>query len=88
MCKKGCFWNLATCSCENGKYARIIICNSVITSDEIIKETKIFPRTSTKIIPTKSTFYVLLAFSLITIALLITISIYLINHQSKQKHLL
>ena len=24
-CKKGCFWNLTTCSCKNGKYAGSII---------------------------------------------------------------
>ena len=29
-------WNLATCSCENGKYLVGIIDNSVITSNEIM----------------------------------------------------
>ena len=34
-------WNLATCSCENGKYLGSIINNdSMITCDEIIEETK------------------------------------------------
>ena len=92
QCKKGYFWNPAKCSCDNGKYARnagdsVVICN------EIIEETKAIPTksTSTKTVPTKSTskfFYILLAFLLITITLLIAISIYLIKHQSKQKHLL
>ena len=35
----------ATCSCENGKYARSFIDDSVITSNEIMEETK---STSTK----------------------------------------
>ena len=46
---------------------------------------------STKTIPTKSTspnVYILLAFLLITLALLIAISIYVIKHRLTQKYLL
>ena len=86
QCQKGYFCNPATCSCENGKYARSIG-DSVVIYDESIEEIKTVPikSTSTKTISTN--FYILLAFLLITIAL-ITISIYLIKHQSKQKHIL
>ena len=97
QCEKGYFWNPTKCSCENGKYARgigdsVVICNEIIEATKIIS-TKTIPAksASTKTIPTKSisiNFYILLAFLLITIALLISISIYLIKHQSKQKHLL
>ena len=37
MCKKGYIWNPATGSCENGRYAKSIIDDSVVTSDEVIK---------------------------------------------------
>ena len=78
--KKGVFWNPATCSCKNGKYVRSIG-DSVVICDEIIEKTK---SPSTKIVLTKSTstktvltnFYILLAFLLITIALLTAVSIY------------
>ena len=33
-------WSLATCSCENGKYVRSNIFDSVISPNEIIDETK------------------------------------------------
>ena len=39
-------WNPATCSCKNGKYARNIIHDSVITCDKIIEETKTIPTKS------------------------------------------
>ena len=52
MCaKKIYFWNLATCSCENGKYVGSIIDDSVIMCDEIIKEAKNVP---TKIVTTNN----------------------------------
>ena len=95
VCKRGCFWNSAIRSCGNHKYAGII-CDSVVTFDKTIEETKI---TSTKTIPIKSTSRkpktvlvkctyqnILPVFLLITIALLIGVSIYLRKHQSKQKH--
>ena len=39
-------WNLATCSCENGKYLASIVDNSVIMCDEIIEAegTKTIPK--------------------------------------------
>ena len=65
----------------------------VVTCNEITEETKTIQtkNTSTKTIPTKCTstnFYILLAFLLIAIVLLISVSVYLIHHWSKQKHLL
>ena len=51
VCKKGYTWNPATCSCKNGRYAKSIIDDSVITCDEIIKTTKSFV---TKTVPAKS----------------------------------
>ena len=36
ICEKDYICNLATCSCENGKYLESIIDDSVITCDEII----------------------------------------------------
>ena len=67
-----------------------IICDEVIKSnDEEIKTTQ--TNFNEKNITFKAqNFYILLAFSLITIALLIAVSIYcyVINYQTKQKHLL
>ena len=78
--------------------------NSVITCDEIIEsydedaEAKSYNKTKTiltnfnekKATCKTQNFYILLAFLLITIALLIAVSIYcyLIKYQAKQKHLL
>ena len=42
-CEKYYIWNSATCSCKNRKYLANIIDDSVITSDEIIEETKTVP---------------------------------------------
>ena len=86
MCEKGCIWHPATCNCENGKYLGSIIDNSVITYDEFIEGTKTIP---IKTVPTKSTstnFYILIAFLLIAISLLIDVTLYCywIKHQSKQ----
>ena len=88
--KKNYVWDPATCSCENGKYLASIMDDSAITCDEIIEshdedtEAKLYDETKT--IPTnfngkKATcktqnFNILLAFLLITIGLLITVSIY------------
>ena len=41
VCKKCYFWNSARCSFENGKYAEIIIGDTVGISDEIINTTKL-----------------------------------------------
>ena len=87
MWKKDYTWNTAKYSCENGKYLGSTIDHSVITWDKIIEETKTFltKRTSTKLF---QKLYILLAFLLITTALLIAVSIYWIKCWAKQKHLL
>ena len=79
-------------SCENGRYSASFMDDSGIMCDRIIesydKETTYFneQKATCKI----KNFYILLAFLLITIALLIAVSIYcyLIKYQGKQKHLL
>ena len=70
------------CSRENGKYVGSIIGDSVIMCDEIIKETKTIPTKSTS-----TNFYILLAFLLSTISLLIAVSVYcyLIKYKNKTK---
>ena len=95
--EKGYFFNPATCSCKNGKYTGSTG-NSVVICEEIVEETKTISTKSTpkKTIQkistsakcTSTNFYILLAFLLIITALLITVNIYLIKHQSKQKKLL
>ena len=40
VCEEGYIWNPATCSCKNGRYARGITDDSVITCDEIMETTK------------------------------------------------
>ena len=64
--------------------------NSVITFDEIIyakKKTNLNERYMTC---KTQNFYILLAFSLITVEILIAVSIFccLVKHRTKQKHLL
>ena len=85
-------------SCENVKYLASIMDYSVITCDEIIdakfnsnnEETKAVLTNfdETKITCKTQNFYILLAFLLITIALLIGVSIYcyLIKYWAIQKH--
>ena len=72
-----------------GKYLASIIDNSVITYHEIIEAevTKTAPK---NIICETKCFYILLAYLLITIVLLIAFSIYfyLVKYKAKQKHLL
>ena len=96
---KNYIWNPSTCSCENGKNSASIIDDSVTKCNEIIdadldaesksnnEETKSIPKS---IIFETQSFYVLHAFLLITIAILIAVSIYcyLIKYKAKQKHLL
>ena len=98
MCEKDCIWNPFTCSCKNGKYLASIIDDSVIRCGEVIdaeaksndKETKTIPTNfNEKNITCKTqNFYVLLAFLLVTIALLIAVSVYcyLIKYRANQKH--
>ena len=86
-CEKDYVWNSATCNCKNGKYLTSIMDDSVITCDEIIEE-----RVATNLRENKANcktqnLYILLAFLLITIALLISVSIYgyLIKCREKKK---
>ena len=100
ICEKDYIWNHATCSCKNGKYLENILDNSVITCDEIIdaeaksyhEEAKTIPRyfNEKKVACKKQSFYILLVFLSIIIALLLAVSIYcyLIKYWAKQKHLL
>ena len=95
ICEKDYIGNSATCSYKNDRYLASNIDNSVITCDEIIdeeaksydEETKSFPK---NIICETESFYILLAFLLIIIALLIAFSNYfsLIKYKAKQKHFL
>ena len=88
------FRNPGIWSCKNEKYLASIIDNSVITCDKIIdaKEAKTVTANFNEKNETNKTknLYILLAFSLITIALLIAVTIYcyLIKYKPKQKHLL
>ena len=94
-CDKYYVWNPATCNCENGKYVADIMDSSAIMCDEIIEsydeETEIISAifNEKKAICKMQNGYILLAFLLITIAVLIAVGIscYLINYQAKQKHL-
>ena len=96
MCVKHIYiWNPATCGGKNDIYEGRINDVSIITCDETTDATKTVPTKSTliKSVPTKTTltnFYILLAFLLITVALLLAVSnyCYQIKHRSKQKHLL
>ena len=92
MCvKKDYFRNPATCNCENGKYLGSIVDHSKITCDEIIESYDEETNFNEKKATCKTqNFYILLAFLLISIALLIAVSIYccLIKYRPKQKHLL
>ena len=89
ICEKDYIWNPATCSYKNGKYLASIIDDSMITCDEIIdaKETKSIPK---NIICETKRVYIFLAFSSVTIVLLIAVSIYcyLIKYKANKKHLL
>ena len=90
---------ILTSSCENVKYLAYIIVDSVITCDKIIAvEAKSYDEerkaVTTSINENSITcktqiFYILLVFLLITIALLLTVTIYcyLIKYRTKQKHL-
>ena len=62
-----------TCSYENGKYLESIVDNLAITCDEIRKQTKTIPTNFSRknIICETKNFYIVLTFSLITIALLV-----------------
>ena len=77
ICEKYYVWNHATCNRENGKYSASIMDDSTIICDEVIKpyDEEIHFNKKEAICKTQN-FYILLAFSLITIALLTAVSIY------------
>ena len=91
VCEKDYVWNPATCNCENGKYLASIMDDSTIICDEVIEsydeKIKTIPTNfnEKKVTCKTQSFYILLAFLLITIALLIAVSIYcyLIKYQRK-----
>ena len=99
VCEKDYVWNPTTCNCENEKYLAIIMDDSAIMCHEIIEscdevvEAQSFNETNfneKKATCKTQNFYILLAFSLIIIELLITVSIYryLIKYRAIQKHFL
>ena len=90
MYQKGYILNVATYICETVKYSGSIINDLVVLCDEILVEIK---STLIKTIPvgcTLTNFYILLAFLLITLALLIAAVIYCysMKYQAKIKLLL
>ena len=92
VCEKDYIWNPATCRCKNGKYLVSIMNDSAITCAEIIepyhKERKSILTYFNKNKATCETqiFYILLAFLLVAIALLIAVNMYsyLIKYRAKQ----
>ena len=83
ICEKDYIWNYSTCNCENGKYLASIMDNSAIICDQITEvdlETKSNDEKTNfheiNINCKTQNFYILLAFLLITVALLIAASIY------------
>ena len=80
ICEKESYLELCNMYWENGKYVGSIIDDSVIICDEIVEGTRLVTtyNTSTNV-------YVLLAFSLITMAFLIAVSIYCLYTISQLK---
>ena len=76
--KKDYLWNPGTCSCENGRYLASIMDDWVMTCDKIFEEETKTVTTNfnekNAICKTKNV-YILLAFLLITITLLIAVEI-------------
>ena len=95
VCEKGYVWNPATCNCENGKHSASIADDSAIICDKVIESYEeeiktISTNFNEKNITCKAqNLYILLAFLLTTIAILIAVSIYcyLIIYQAKRRHL-
>ena len=73
--EKDYIWNISTCSYENEKYSASIMNDSTTVCGEIIdvEETKTIPK---NVICKTQSFYILLAFLLITIALLIVFTLH------------
>ena len=76
VCEKDYVWNSAACICQNGKNLASIMDDSVIICDKVIEsfdeEIKTIPTSFNEKLATCKTrnFYILLAFLLITIALM------------------
>ena len=51
-CKKNYSWNPSTCICENSKYLKHIVADSVIACDKVIYVMDIVPINMTSTIPT------------------------------------
>ena len=68
-------WNPAICSCENGKYL-VLLDNSGIICDEIITSHGKTNFNGKKATCKMKDLYILLAFLLITVALMMAVSIY------------
>ena len=91
VCKEDYVWDPSKCVCKNIKYLASIMDNSSIICDEVIElydeEIKTIPTNfnEKKVTCKVQSFYILLAFLLITIALLIAGSVYcyLIKHRAK-----
>ena len=89
-------WNTTTCNCENGKYLAGTMDNSASMCDKIIESYNEETETISTIFNEKKatckmqSLNILLAFLLITVALLIAVSIYcyFVKYQAKKKHLL
>ena len=87
LCEKEYVWNPSKCICENGKYLASIMDDSMIISDEKIKTIPTNFNKKKVTCKTQSC-YILLVFLSITIALLITVSIYCYMIKYQTKHLL
>ena len=91
ICEKGYIWNPSTCTCKNGKCLASIIDDATIKCDEVIESyNKEINFNEKKATCKTQHFYILFAFLLITVALLIAASIYysLVKYRAKQKNLL
>ena len=96
ICEKDYVQNPSTCSCENGDYLASIMDDSTIICDEVIEsydeKIKTIPTNfnEKKVTCKTQSFYILLAFLLITVVLQIAVSVYyyVIKYRAKQKHLL
>ena len=92
VCEKNYVWNPATCNRENEKYLASIMDDSKIMCDEVIEsfdeETKTVPTNfdEKKVTCKTQIFYILFAFLLIAIALLVAVSTYycLVKYQAKK----
>ena len=78
ICEKDYIWNPATCSFKNRKYLASVIDDSMITCNEMIRETKTLPTNfdEKKVTYKTRKIYIVLGFLLITIVLFTAVTIY------------